>query len=398
MLARATAFIVLLCFVAAVYVYIGSKYRVELGVQYFHTKRSRSQVEGVFEEASTFLQGRHDSKIGSISSTVDAGYAKVHLGDKGSSEAMPRKGMPRNKQGGYYMGMDEEEGEGHNLEKYSRNSRNVISAPLTSKHGKTQWFDDITVLIKTFNRLKPAKDLIASILKDFPTMEVLVADDGILNQKSKYRVFGRGIKYFKLRYDQGLSYGRNYLVRKASTKFVLVLDDDFQFVNNTSLSKLYLKIHALDADIVAGKLDDREAFGANIQVMQGTKTVVVTPVSRPIGNNASQCWKTQRVLNFFLAKRTFLLKNPWEDRLKLEEHTFFFASAFMRNNFGKNVSIYSCDDVLVHHNVQPRKRSYEVFRKRAMKYGTEAKILYMKKYGYRLNYCVGDCGARYGRL
>ena len=83
------------------------------------------KVEGVFEEASTFLQGRYDSKIGSISSTVDAGYAKVYLGDKDSSEEIPRKGMPRNEQGGYYMGMDEEEGKGHNLEKHSRNSRNV---------------------------------------------------------------------------------------------------------------------------------------------------------------------------------------------------------------------------------------------------------------------------------
>eukprot|EP00944_MAST-04C_sp_MAST-4C-sp1_P013789 g13789.t1 len=398
MLARATAYIILLCFVGVVFIYMSSKYRDKLGVQDFHTKRSRWQVKGVFEEASTFLQRRYDPKRGSKSSTVDAGYAEDHLGDKDVSKEIPRKGMRRKEHGGYYMGMDEEEGEGHNLEKYRRNKRDVISAPLSAKHGKTHWFNDITVLIKTFNRPKPTKDLIASVLKYFPTMKVLVADDGILNQKSKYRVFGRGIKYFKLRYDQGLSYGRNYLVRKASTKLVLVLDDDFQFGRNTSLSKLYLKIHALNADIVAGKLDDREAFGANIQVMQGTKTVIVKPASRPIGNNASQCWKTQRVLNFFLAKRTFLLNNPWEDSLKLEEHTFFFASAFMRNNFGKNVSIYSCDDVLVHHNIQPQKRSYDVFRKRAIMYGTKAKILYMKKYGYRLNYCVGDCGARYKRL
>ena len=91
MLARATAFIVLLCFVAAVYIYIGSKYRVELGCTVFPHQTIAVASRRRFEEASTFLQGRHDSKIGSISSTVDAGYAKVHLGDKGSSEAMPRK-------------------------------------------------------------------------------------------------------------------------------------------------------------------------------------------------------------------------------------------------------------------------------------------------------------------
>ena len=50
-------------------------------------------------------------KYGPLSSTVDAGYAKDHhLGDKDVSKEIPRNGMPRNEQGGYYMGMDEEEG------------------------------------------------------------------------------------------------------------------------------------------------------------------------------------------------------------------------------------------------------------------------------------------------
>ena len=94
-------------------------------------------------------------------------YQKRYLGN----------GMRRKEHGGYYMGMDEEEGEGHNLEKYGTNKRDVISAPLSAKHGKTHWFNDITVLIKTFNRPKPTKDLIVSVLKYFPTMKVLVADD-----------------------------------------------------------------------------------------------------------------------------------------------------------------------------------------------------------------------------
>ena len=398
MVSCATGFILILCLVAVTCIYINSRYTDRLGLQYFHARRTRTQVEGLFEEASGFL--RHSS-IEPTGSTADIGYRKISVGDGSASRALHKGLKKRGEQGGYYMGMDEEEedGEGHSAEEYGKNGRDITSPFSSAKYEKTHWFDDITILIKTFNRPKPTKDLISSIREYFPTIQVFVADDGILNQRSKYRIFGPpGVKYFKLQYDQGLSYGRNYLVRKASTKFVLVLDDDFQFIKNTSLSKLYSTIQTLNADIVAGKLDDRAAFGANIQAVQKTKRVVVTPASRPTDHNASQCWKTQRVLNFFLARRIFLLNNPWEDGLKLEEHTFFFASAFMRNNFGKNVSIFSCDDVLVHHNVQPRKRSYDVLRKRAMKYGTKAKMLYMKKYGYRLDYCVGDCGVNYGAV
>ena len=125
------------------------------------------------------------------------------------------------------------------------------------------------------------------------------------------------------------------------------------------------------------------------------KRVKIHEESRPKDLDSSECWQTQRVLNFFLAKRSFLLKNPWENALKLEEHTFFFASAYIRNQFGSNVKIYSCDEVLVHHNVQRRKRSYDVLRKRALKYGLLAKSIYKKTFNYSLEYCVGDCGTHY---
>ena len=75
--------------------------------------------------------------------------------------------------------------------------------------------------------------------------------------------------------------------------------------------------------------------------------------------------------------------------------TFFFASAYMLNDLGKKVKIYSCDDVIVHHNVQKQQRSYDVLRKRAIKYGRQAKILFRKRFNYTLDYCVGDCGTHY---
>lgn len=126
------------------------------------------------------------------------------------------------------------------------------------------------------------------------------------------------------------------------------------------------------------------------------KKVKVLSELRPTNLDPGECWETQRVLNFFLAKRNFLLNNTWEDKLKLEEHTFFFAAAYMNNNFGKNLKIYSCDDVLVHHNVQPHKMSYDVLRRRALMYGKRAKLIFKKKFGYTLDYCVGDCGINYG--
>eukprot|EP00943_MAST-04B_sp_MAST-4B-sp1_P000131 g131.t1 len=121
-----------------------------------------------------------------------------------------------------------------------------------------KWLDEITVLVKTFNRYKPSTELIISVNKSYPSLKFIVADDGILNQEIYYRRLGNRVKYYKLKYDQGLSHGRNYLVKKAKTKYVLILDDDFQFTNKTNLYKLYQQHVTFDADIVSGKLDDRQ--------------------------------------------------------------------------------------------------------------------------------------------
>lgn len=167
-------------------------------------------------------------------------------------------------QGGYYMGDDDLFSSNMDESLYSgKNNRNndnddAINEMNAASPHDNKWLDEITVLVKTFNRYKPSTELIISVNKSYPTLKVIVADDGILNQERYYRRLGNRIKYYKLKYDQGLSHGRNYLVKKAKTKYVLILDDDFQFTNKTNLYALYQQHITFDADIVSGKLDDRQ--------------------------------------------------------------------------------------------------------------------------------------------
>lgn len=233
--------------------------------------------------------------------------------------------------GGYYMGNDDGfMDDTNNIDSYNIKKKKHDSYDNKYEHydndentqikkKQEQWIKEITILIKTFNRYKPATELIISVNKFYPNLRIIVADDGILNQQMHYRKFRKTVQYYKLKYDLGLSFGRNYLVKKAKTKYVVILDDDFQFVKNTTLYKLYDLHKTIGADIVSGKLDDRHAFGARMERLEEKKRIKIIEEQRPNEIDSTECWQTQRVLNFFLAKRSFLLKNPWENRLKLEE-------------------------------------------------------------------------------
>jgi len=114
---------------------------------------------------------------------------------------------------------------------------------------------DATIIIKTFERPKCIQRLVSSIRNFYPEIHIIIADD------SKNPSPIEGTEYHVLPFDCGLSYGRNFLVEKVPTKYLLLLDDDLIFINQTKIEKF---VDILDSDdridIVGGRRREKHRY------------------------------------------------------------------------------------------------------------------------------------------
>jgi glycosyltransferase involved in cell wall biosynthesis len=151
--------------------------------------------------------------------------------------------------------------------------------------------DDITILIHTFRRPQALQRLKKSIGHFYPKAKVLIYDDS--------------------EYDRGLSWGRNYLVSEAKTKYIFLCDDDFIFTEQTNLLRLLASLIKDNVDIMGASVNDIYYHG--VYKTEGN-TVTLLPAEKEL----------DFIPNCFLAKRDILLKYKWDERLKLGEHFAYF--------------------------------------------------------------------------
>jgi hypothetical protein len=219
---------------------------------------------------------------------------------------------------------------------------------------------DCTAIITTFNRKKQLLKLIESI-KKFSPMPIIVVDNG-KGQKLKIE----GLEYYKVPFDAGLSYSRNFALDKVLTKYFLLLDDDFEFTKETKI-KNFKSILEKGFDLVGGKVEGLEYHG--LIELEG-ETLRYLKNERGFLNNYPIY---DMVLNFFMAKTKKIKEIRWDNDLKLAEHTDFF---FRAKNYGLKITYEQ--SVKIKHN-QIRTGEYAKFRKR----GPEFVQLFMKKHGIK---------------
>lgn len=176
--------------------------------------------------------------------------------------------------------------------------------------------DDVTIAIKTFERPHRLNKLIKSIRKFYPTIKIMVADD------SKKPYIRNDVDYHVLKYDRGLSAGRNYMVDRVTTKYILILDDDWIFVKKTNIQNMIDILENNDIDILAGDWSNIQPTMCAIFVPHDDPTVIEIK-SIPVKEDCdfTYCDFTH---NFLLAEpKTFQLIGGWDDELKVLEHVDF---------------------------------------------------------------------------
>ena len=229
---------------------------------------------------------------------------------------------------------------------------------------------DVTFIIKTFKRYKCLERLLFSIRKYYPQNKLIIADDNsdtefnaYLYLKWKKRL---NIEVLRLSYDTGLSYGRNKMVEATKTPFILLLDDDFVFNEETRIDKFYKVLKSdINIGLVGGSCLEgvkKVHYECSLELKDGVLKQV------PDGDNwenieGIKAKQTGCVLNFFLARKKCLTENKWCDKLKVAEHTDYFL------NF-KNWKIYYTPEVSIIHDKE-RDNNYMEFRGRGEDYTIE---------------------------
>jgi hypothetical protein len=181
--------------------------------------------------------------------------------------------------------------------------------------------DNLTALIKAFERPYALRRLVASVKRFYPALPIVVVDD------SREPASVDGVRTVVLPYDTGISEGRNQGLRHVETPYVLVLDDDFVFFRHTRLAPALALMEANPGiDIMGGEVIDLPLFRK--QRMHEAGLFRTSAVARvPIGSSVGGLRVCAKVPNFFIARAARLALIPWDPRLKRMEHADFFTRA-----------------------------------------------------------------------
>nr|XP_021501031.1 beta-1,4 N-acetylgalactosaminyltransferase 2-like isoform X1 [Meriones unguiculatus]XP_021501033.1 beta-1,4 N-acetylgalactosaminyltransferase 2-like [Meriones unguiculatus] len=201
----------------------------------------------------------------------------------------------------------------------------------------------VTIATKTFLRPHKFKILLQSIRKYYPDLTVIVADDS----KQPLEIKDDYLEYYPMPFGKGWFAGRNLAISQVTTKYVLWVDDDFLFNNNTKIEVLVDVLEKTELDVVGGSVQGN-TFQFRLLLEQSEN-----------GDCLHQRWGAFRALdgfpgctvasgvtNFFLAHTEQLRRVGFDPILQRVAHSEFFIDGL------GSLLVGSCKDVTVEHQTR----------------------------------------------
>ncbi len=181
--------------------------------------------------------------------------------------------------------------------------------------------DEVTAIIKTFERPDKLRKLVNSIQRLYPHLKIIVVDDSKSPTKLK------GVTTITLPYDSGVSAGRNAGLAAVTTRYMLCLDDDFVFYRKTDvLQALRAMEQNPSIDILAG-----EVVYLPLRLVHDYSRTPVFPTSnRPLkqpGTLIGTYPVHLKVPNFYIGRTERIRLVGWDNKLKRLDHADFFTRA-----------------------------------------------------------------------
>ncbi len=192
-------------------------------------------------------------------------------------------------------------------------ARDRTAAPMRAS------LDDVTVMIKTFERPAILARLLRSIRRLYPGLRVIVVDD------SRRPVVLDGVDTVVLPYDSGVSAGRNAGLARVETPFFVLADDDFVFFRKTRLGPTLERMRAHpELDIVGGTVVDLPFYRT---ISMRGRRVPGAVDEKPAPGTIAGLERRELIANFFVGRTERVRLVGWENALKRVDHADFFGRA-----------------------------------------------------------------------
>lgn len=246
----------------------------------------------------------------------------------------------------------------------------------------------IAICLTTFMRDELLYKIIQSIVENITDDCILLVGDQ--NKEITQRIIGKNTYHYKLPFDCGLSYARNFLVKKAQEmqiKYCLITADSIQFTEKYNFEPI---INFIQDDprngIVGFNLKNRIPWECDINLKKGKYFCLNTPQERTIWYNRIKLQRCDMLRNFFLAQTKCLIENPWDNKLKLSEHLDFFwrlkgNKIYFGDYFGEDIcsayEVYFTNYISANY-VDFKPKEYNQYRQRAHQ---EFREIFKNKYG-----------------
>ena len=210
--------------------------------------------------------------------------------------------------------------------------------------------ESTTFIVKAFMRPQCLDRLIDSCKKFYPDVRILVADDGDASVQRD------DIDMFRLPFDSGLSYGRNYLLDRIETEFFVLMDDDHVLTEKTMLERLLVALESGEFDLVGCEVHEDAAHFA----WEGLFRRADDSLTLALGDRGeiNGIMRVDFCHNFFAARTEAVRRVRWDDHFKMGEHTDFFLRC------QDQIRVGICPSVQVCHAPE-RHSGYNIYRDRA---------------------------------
>lgn len=181
--------------------------------------------------------------------------------------------------------------------------------------------EQLTAVIKTFERPHILKRLVASIRRMYPDLHLIVVDD------SKRPLELEGVELITLPYDSGVSAGKNAGLEQVKTPYVLMLDDDFIFYRHTRLEPvLSALVEYTEIDIMGGDVIYLPFYNKN-DYRKADLFPTQAEATRPQGTLIGGYPVYDKVANFYIGRSDRVRLVGWDPQLKRVDHADFFTRA-----------------------------------------------------------------------
>ena len=243
-------------------------------------------------------------------------------------------------------------------------------------NGKTDSYDntgmdEITFCVTMFERWEKLEILLFSIAKYYPTAKIIIADQSKEFIGKKYRdlyerLFLKGLKNkptaHNMPFDCGLSVCRNKLVGLAKTKYVLILEEDFVFNEQTKIKLMYniLEKHPEYSGIGGQVYQDEHKLNFSHYYKKSNFGKTITMVQNTNEFNEEGYRETEGILNFCLLNKSIFNEVAWENEIKVSgEHTDFLLKLKY-----KGIKVIETDRSRIEHNKTKETKFYKDMRLR----------------------------------